>query len=158
MTIYLKNNMNTFDFGTSHPMKPFRIDLTNESIIKYDLYPFMKIFNSENASKNNMIEYHDSEYINMLTQVTPNNIHNFTNNLNQYGLDTNDCPIFDGLYKFNQIILGSTITAASKLCKQECNIAINWNGGFHHAHKASASGFCYVNDIVIAILKLLKYV
>merc|ERR1712198_185400 len=37
-----------------------------------------------------------------------------------------------------------------------CDIAINWAGGLHHAKKSEASGFCYVNDIVIAILELLK--
>ena len=26
----------------------------------------------------------------------------------------------------------------------------------HHAKKAEASGFCYVNDIVLAILELLR--
>ncbi|KAJ8929650.1 hypothetical protein NQ314_017633 [Rhamnusium bicolor] len=30
-------------------------------------------------------------------------------------------------------------------------------GGLHHAKKFEASGFCYVNDIVIGILELLKY-
>jgi len=29
-------------------------------------------------------------------------------------------------------------------------------GGMHHAKKAEASGFCYVNDIVLCILELLK--
>ncbi len=29
-------------------------------------------------------------------------------------------------------------------------------GGMHHAKRAEASGFCYVNDIVMAILELLK--
>uniref|UniRef100_A0A8C4F9N4 Histone deacetylase 3 n=1 Tax=Dicentrarchus labrax TaxID=13489 RepID=A0A8C4F9N4_DICLA len=38
-----------------------------------------------------------------------------------------------------------------------CDIAINWAGGLHHAKKFEASGFCYVNDIVISILELLKY-
>ena len=33
-----------------------------------------------------------------------------------------------------------------------CNLA----GGLHHAKKAEASGFCFVNDIVLAILELLK--
>ena len=37
-----------------------------------------------------------------------------------------------------------------------CDIAINWSGGLHHAKKFEASGFCYVNDIVIGILELLK--
>jgi len=32
---------------------------------------------------------------------------------------------------------------------------INWSGGLHHALPNEASGFCYTNDIVLAILKLL---
>jgi histone deacetylase 1/2 len=37
-----------------------------------------------------------------------------------------------------------------------CDIAINWSGGLHHAKKGEASGFCYINDLVLAILELLK--
>ena len=37
------------------------------------------------------------------------------------------------------------------------DIAVNWSGGLHHAKKGEASGFCYINDIVLAILELLKY-
>jgi len=37
------------------------------------------------------------------------------------------------------------------------DIAINWTGGLHHAKKSEASGFCYINDIVIGITELLKY-
>lgn len=47
---------------------------------------------------------------------------------------------------------------AVKLNKQQTDIAINWAGGLHHAKKSEASGFCYVNDIVLAILELLKWV
>lgn len=36
-------------------------------------------------------------------------------------------------------------------------VCINWSGGLHHAKKAEASGFCYANDIVLAILELLKF-
>ena len=42
------------------------------------------------------------------------------------------------------------------LNNDQCDIAINWAGGLHHAKKSEASGFCYVNDIVIGILELLK--
>ena len=38
-----------------------------------------------------------------------------------------------------------------------CDIAVNWAGGLHHAKKTEASGFCYVNDIVLSILELLRY-
>jgi len=32
----------------------------------------------------------------------------------------------------------------------DADIAFNPSGGFHHAHAAYASGFCYMNDVVIA--------
>ena len=49
-----------------------------------------------------------------------------------------------------------TIGGAVKLNQRECDIAVNWAGGLHHAKKSEASGFCYINDIVLAILELLK--
>ena len=45
---------------------------------------------------------------------------------------------------------------AQQLNMGDAEIAINWTGGLHHAKKSEASGFCYVNDIVLAILELLK--
>ena len=45
---------------------------------------------------------------------------------------------------------------ASLLNSRSADIVLNWAGGMHHAKKAEASGFCYVNDIVLAILELLK--
>jgi histone deacetylase 1/2 len=65
--------------------------------------------------------------------------------------------VFDGLYEFCQISTGGSVAGAVKLNKQQADIAINWAGGLHHAKKSEASGFCYVNDIVLAILELLKY-
>jgi histone deacetylase 1/2 len=64
---------------------------------------------------------------------------------------------------------------AARLSRDKCDIAINWAGGLHHAKKAEASGFCYINglslssfpihslwphlysDIVLGILELLRY-
>ena len=68
-----------------------------------------------------------------------------------------DCPVFDGLFEFCQLSAGGSVAGAIKLNKQACDIALNWGGGLHHAKKSEASGFCYVNDIVLAILELLKY-
>ena len=46
--------------------------------------------------------------------------------------------------------------AAKQLSSGSSDIAINWAGGLHHAKKREASGFCYINDIVLAILELLR--
>ena len=53
-------------------------------------------------------------------------------------------------------IFTNFVAGAVKLNKQQTDIAINWAGGLHHAKKSEASGFCYVNDIVLAILELLR--
>ena len=66
----------------------------------------------------------------------------------------------------------SSLAFDSILLVQQNDVAINWSGGLHHAKKSEvksisleevehlfssqASGFCYMNDIVIAILELLK--
>ncbi|KAJ1570012.1 Histone deacetylase 3 [Nowakowskiella sp. JEL0078] len=67
-----------------------------------------------------------------------------------------DCPVFDGLYDFCSFSAGSSLDAARRLGSGQTDIAVNWSGGLHHAKKFEASGFCYVNDIVLAILELLR--
>lgn len=68
-----------------------------------------------------------------------------------------DCPVFEGLFDFCKASAGGSIGAAVKLNRGDSDIAINWAGGLHHAKKCEASGFCYVNDIVLGILELLKF-
>lgn len=67
-----------------------------------------------------------------------------------------DCPVFDGLFEFTSLYTGASLDGAVKLNQGATDVAINWSGGLHHAKKSEASGFCYINDIVLAILELLK--
>lgn len=59
-------------------------------------------------------------------------------------------------YFINTITCFCFLAGAVKLNRQQTDMAVNWAGGLHHAKKSEASGFCYVNDIVLAILELLK--
>lgn len=71
-------------------------------------------------------------------------------------LGVEDCPVFDGLYDFCLLYSGASIEASRRLISGQSDIAINWSGGLHHAKKFEASGFCYINDIVLAILEMLR--
>jgi histone deacetylase 1/2 len=53
-------------------------------------------------------------------------------------------------------IAGGTVTCSKIINSNKFNICINWEGGRHHSKKRLAGGFCYVNDIVLGILELLK--
>lgn len=53
-----------------------------------------------------------------------------------------------------QLVAGSSITAAKLLTSFKKDVVMNWDGGRHHCKRDSSAGFCYVNDIVLAIQKL----
>lgn len=60
------------------------------------------------------------------------------------------------MYNFCQLAAGSSLDAADLIITGMSDVVVNWSGGYHHARKTEASGFCYVNDIVMCILELLK--
>jgi histone deacetylase 1/2 len=64
--------------------------------------------------------------------------------------------VFEGMWDFIHLSTSASMGAAASLGAGDSDIAVNWSGGFHHAKRSQASGFCYVNDIVLAILELLK--
>lgn len=74
--------------------------------------------------------------------------------MNLLNASISDCPVFAGLSDHVLWISGGTLTAARQLLNNECDIVMHWEGGRHHAHSDEASGFCYVNDIVVGILEL----
>ncbi|CAH8868867.1 unnamed protein product [Trichobilharzia szidati] len=146
-----------FHYGQNHPMKPHRLTLAHTLIVNYNLTDSMKVYKPYRASMKDMISFHSQEYVEFLRDVTPTNVHTFPKEkLLTYNIGE-DCPIFDGIYRFCSIYTGASLQGAKYLNNGVTDIAVNWSGGLHHAKKFEASGFCYVNDIVIAILELLKY-
>ncbi|GBG33440.1 Histone deacetylase [Hondaea fermentalgiana] len=51
-------------------------------------------------------------------------------------------------------IAGASLCAAAELAAGSADIAVNLCGGRHHAGSSRASGFCFVNDIVLAAQEL----
>ena len=68
---------------------------------------------------------------------------------------SSDIPAFPGFYEHSRLVAGSSILAAELLCQGRHDVVLNWMGGLHHARKSKASGFCYVNDCVLSIMRLL---
>jgi len=138
-------------------MKPHRIRMTHNLLVNYGLYKHMNIYRPRRVTEKEMTMFHSDDYINFLRMVTdPSaNTSDYSNQKYKFNVGE-DCPVFDGLYQFCQISSGGSVGGAIKLNQSECDIAVNWAGGLHHAKKSEASGFCYVNDIVLAILELLK--
>ena len=67
------------------------------------------------------------------------------------------CPLFPGLYDYCRMYASGSLGCAQRINSKLTRIAVNWYGGMHHARSSYASGGCYVNDCVLAILELLKH-
>ncbi|CAG8521281.1 6114_t:CDS:10 [Diversispora eburnea] len=144
VSYFYDEDVGNYTYGQGHPMKPHRMRMTHDLVTPH------------RASFRQMTRFHTDEYINFLERVTPINVEELSQQQTRFNVGE-DCPIFEGLFEFCSISAGGSIDAANKLTSGESDIAINWSGGLHHAKRFEASGFCYVNDIVLAILELLRY-
>lgn len=157
VSYHFNEEVSRFHFGVRHPMKPFRLMLTDHLVLGYKLHERMDYYKPRRATKEEIEEFHAEEYVDFLQRVTPTNVKEFSKDaLLKFNIG-DDCPIFDGLYDYSSIYTGASLDASRKLINEQSDIAINWSGGLHHAKKFEASGFCYMNDIVLAILNLLRY-
>eukprot|EP01136_Pigoraptor_vietnamica_P017658 Opistho-1_new@63140 len=149
-------DVGNFHYGPGHPMKPHRLSLTHNLVLNYGLYRKMELYRPYRATEFDMSRFHSADYIDFLKRVTPDNVDMFSKQLARFNVG-DDCPVFDGIYDFCSIYTGGSLEGAVRLNNNTSDIAINWPGGLHHAKKFEASGFCYVNDINVAILELLRY-
>ena len=153
---FYDSDVGNYAYVSGHPMKPHRIRLAHSLVMNYNLYKKMEIYRAKPASKYEMTQFHTDEYIDFLAKVTPDNMESYQKEQQKYNVG-DDCPVFDGLFEFCGISAGGSMEGAARLNRKKADIAINWAGGLHHAKKSEASGFCYVNDIVLGIIELLRF-
>lgn len=127
-----------------------RASLVHTLIESYDLMKNVLPINSDSNEEVDLSGFHSCDYINTLKGEIDSDDDN-----EEYGLGY-DCPPLEDLYDFVSCIARGSISAAKALISGQVNTSINFCGGWHHAQRDHASGFCYVNDCVLAILELLK--
>eukprot|EP00898_Chlorokybus_atmophyticus_P006007 jgi/Chlat1/6407/Chrsp45S06024 len=149
-------DVGNYYYGQGHPMKPHRMRMTHNLLLHYGLHKELEIFRPHLATEEDMSKFHTDEYVEFLKTIVPEAQHDQARNMKRFNVGE-DSPVFDGLFRFCQTYAGGSIGGAIKLNHKQTDVAINWSGGLHHAKKNEASGFCYVNDINLAILELLKY-
>jgi acetoin utilization protein AcuC len=168
------DELSNFEYGAAHPFKPNRAKLTLDLCRRYDLIdrPWIRIVKPEPLPFDVMTEFHDESYLKALRaadappqagehlpdspSVQGSDLSTIDPKILQYELGTEDNPIFTGVYDFAALAAGATFAGAKMVASGEVQVAFNPVGGFHHAGRDHAEGFCYVNDVAIAITHLLK--
>lgn len=67
-----------------------------------------------------------------------------------------DCPPVEGIMEHSIATASGTLMGAVLLNTRRTRVAIHWGGGMHHAKCGECSGFCYISDIILGIVELLK--
>ncbi len=93
------------------------------------------------ASQSDLLLAHDQDYVEDLihSRSTPRTI-------------SSELPISEGIVQGFLMATGVSIRACEEALQKDC--AINLAGGFHHAFPDHAEGFCYVNDMAVAIRRV----
>jgi len=147
----------SYSYGPTHPLKPIRLKLTYDLIRGYHLLdlPNSTFVEAKKADREEIALFHSSEYIEVIEEANSGHLP-YLQGL-PYGLGPGDNPVFPGVYDWSVLVAGATLQAARLIQQGEVDTAFNISGGLHHAAKSLASGFCYFNDIAIAIQYLLQY-
>ncbi|MCP4707315.1 MAG: GNAT family N-acetyltransferase, partial [Planctomycetes bacterium] len=143
-----------FSFGEDHPVKLERMKKAYLKISRegYLNEPWLRLEEPVKITREHMTESHDPGFIAALEDANPGEWKDY---FVQYHLGGDDCPVFKGLFDYVTLYTAATITSVRFLLEENANVVFNLMGGFHHASRNFAEGFCYVNDVIVAIDMLL---
>ena len=144
-----------YQYSDSHPLKPYRLQLTHELMQSYGLLqlPQSCVRETVPAAREELELFHTPEYLQVL-QAADTGKHTIP--YDRYGLGPGDNPIFPGMYTWSQLCAGGALQATRLVASGEVNVAFHVAGGLHHGRPDHAAGFCYVNDLAIAITELVQ--
>ncbi|KAL6771978.1 hypothetical protein ACKKBG_A28510 [Auxenochlorella protothecoides x Auxenochlorella symbiontica] len=156
---FYDEEMTNYNYGGGNPMRPHRVKLTTQLVNGYGLTDQMQILRPVERTREEIMLFHADDYVDFLNSVTPDNQEEFMMQMRRFNLGPvgeADCPVFDGMFEYFRMYSGGSVGGAAMINDGQANLVMNWSGGMHHAKKGEASGFCYINDIVLGILELLK--
>ena len=108
---------------------------------------------SSPASRAELARYHDPAYIDAVARADAEQAAD-PETTRRFNLGTRSNPIFPGMFERASTAVGGSILAAR--LAHEGRVVFHSAGGTHHAGRARASGFCFFNDPVFAILEFLS--
>jgi acetoin utilization protein AcuC len=140
-------------YGRMHPLTIPRVESVIDVCRALDWFLPGEYVQSSRASVDELLAFHTADYIAALRAASESGAVDATVR-NRYGIGTMENPLFPGLFERASTAVGGSILAAELAL--DGRVAFNPAGGTHHGRCDRASGFCYFNDPVFAILRLLR--
>jgi acetoin utilization protein AcuC len=139
-------------FGRNHPLAIPRVATVLRLCEELGWVDESSLREAPTADFASLVRFHDHQYVAALRdadaagQVT-------VAMRERFGFGTLENPLFPGVFTRAATAVGGSILAAELAL--EGRVAFHPAGGTHHGQPGRASGFCYFNDPVFAIMTLL---
>jgi acetoin utilization protein AcuC len=138
-------------YRSNHPLAIPRTALAIDLIRAYGAIDDGELVSGRMAEVGELGWFHTDDYIGAL-QAAEANGRLQDSDRERFQLGTVENPYFDNLFTIPARATGGSIQAAEAVIAGR--VAFNPAGGMHHARAGAAHGFCYLNDPVLAVLRL----
>lgn len=141
-----------YDFGEDHALRQVRVRLARDLIAAYGFLKDGEEIHPSPAADAAVARVHSADYVSVVKDLSahPKGVSY------EHGLGTADNPVFEGMYEATLLQVGGTLRACEEVASGRRTRAMNLGGGFHHAMRDRASGFCIFNDVAVGIQSLLE--
>ncbi len=145
-----------YDFGSSHPMNPIRVELTMRLAEELGVTGAggLAVVPAPMGSDDLVATVHERAFIDAVRRA---GLDPHGGADHRRGLGTDDDPTFKGMHEAAAHVVGASTEAARRVWEGEALHAASITGGLHHAMVERASGFCVYNDVAVAIRWLLAH-
>ena len=140
-------------FGKHHPLSIIRVAGVVDLCDMLGWFDDEQFRVSPQASVKELQKFHQPDYIEALASADAKGAVD-KQIRERYRIGTMENPLFPGVFKRASTAVGGSILAAE--LAMEGRIVFHPSGGTHHGRTDRASGFCYFNDPVFAILTFLE--
>lgn len=144
----------TSRYGQRHPLSIHRVTPVMDLARALGWLDDDQYLESPIATPDMLARFHDPNYI-LAVQEAERHGRVTEAVKEQYNIGRNGNPVFPEIFTRPATACGGNIQAAAALSGVERGVIHSLAGGTHHGRPAMAYGFCFFNDIVLAILAML---
>ena len=140
-------------FSGNHPLNIMRHSTVFDLVRTLGWLPDGAFRESEPVSEQALLAFHEQDYVEALRDADrTGTVLPAVRERHHIGTMAN--PLFPDLYLRARTAVGGSILAADLACQG--HVAFHPSGGTHHGRPDRASGFCYFNDPVFALLRMIE--
>jgi len=140
-----------YHYPTENPFRTERAAITCQMLTSMGLLSASEILAPAPAGREALERFHTPRYLDTILRAEKGDLD--VSGL-YMGLGSAECPVFVGMYEYAALACGATLAGADAVLSGAASVAFNPSGGYHHARPEKAAGFCYMNDIVLACMRL----